>query len=248
MAILHRSVMSRVLTMISLLSYTISVKDDLWNRKIRPIAWKMSVTRFPEIVDGAVWKAIGYHRGCYQNFTKNLDRLKSIVTSNDGAITSRSPRKPTSSQLFPPECIFCEKLELKLSRKTERCITFSIFDEEGATKEPTWKQIECRALELKNYHLHRIVYGEDLFAREARFHPSCRKSFNLQYINHLRETSKATNRTKIETEQDRKATAHLCEEYEGSTSHLEIPRGVQEACGPPWAISHRDELHGNVDW
>lgn len=53
------------------------------------------------------------------------------------------------------------------------------------------------------------MYGEDLFAREARFHPSCRKSFNLQYINHLRETSKATNRTKIETEQDRKATAHL---------------------------------------
>lgn len=93
--------------------------------------------QIPEIVDGAVLKAIGYHRGCYQKFTKNLDRLKSNVTSNDEAITSRSPRKPPSSKLFPPECIFCEKLELKLSRKTERCITFSIFDKEGATKEPT---------------------------------------------------------------------------------------------------------------
>ena len=37
-----------------------------------------------------------------------------------------SPRKAVdkSSQLFPPECMFCGHLEAKLTRKTERPIKF----------------------------------------------------------------------------------------------------------------------------
>lgn len=65
-------------------------------------------------------------------------------------------------------------------------------DKDGALKEPTGKQIEPRALELGNSHLHRKVQGEDLFAREAQFHPSCRSLFNLKYLNHLRDTARAT--------------------------------------------------------
>jgi len=89
-------------------------------------------------------------------------------------------------------------------------VKFPVFkDKDGALKEPTWKQIEPRALELGNSRLHRKVQGEDLFAREAQFHQSCRKSFNLEYANYLRDTALATNCDKADTEPDRKASAHL---------------------------------------
>lgn len=39
--------------------------------------------------------------------------------------------------------------------------------------QPTWKQIEPRALALGESRLHRIFQRQDLFARDARFHPSC---------------------------------------------------------------------------
>ena len=70
-------------------------------------------------------------------------------------------------------------------------------------KEPTWKQIESRSIEIGLHRLHRMAQGEDLFAREENFHQSCRKSFNLKYINHLRDKHSA-----IDKEQDRKAAAH----------------------------------------
>ena len=112
--------------------------------------------------------------------------------------------------LFPPECIFCEKRELKSCGKIERCIKFPVFkDKDGALKKPTWKQIEPRALELGNSRLNRKVQGEDLFAREAQFHPSCRKSFNLKYAKYLRDTARPTDCDKTDTDQDRKASAHL---------------------------------------
>ena len=81
--------------------------------------------------------------------------------------------------------------------------------EDGALKEPTSKQIEPRALELGNSCLHRKVQGEDLFVREAQFHQPFRKSFNLKYINYLRATARVSNCDKTDTDQDRKAHAHL---------------------------------------
>lgn len=132
-----------------------------------------------ETLSGENLEAIGYHRGRYHELTKNQDRLKCRTSSNDRTSTVRSPNKSSSSsamRLSPPECIFCEKLELKLCGKTERCVKFPIFkDKDGAPKEPTWKQIEPRALELGNSRLHRKVQGKDLFARDAQFHLSCRK-------------------------------------------------------------------------
>ena len=145
---------------------------------------------------------------------KNKDRLKSGITANDkAATTARSPRKSSSSsttRLFPPECIFCEKLEIKSYWKKEQCTKLPMFkDKDGTLKEPTWKQIEPRALELGDSRLHRTVQGEDLFAREAQFHSSCRNSFNLKYANYLRDTARATKFEQSESDQDRKASAHL---------------------------------------
>ncbi len=75
----------------------------------------------------------------------------------------------------------------------EKLIKFPVYkDRDGALKEPTWKQIEPRALELGLHRLHRMVRGEDLFVREANFHQSCHKSFNLKYTNHLQYASQTT--------------------------------------------------------
>ena len=127
----------------------------------------MPVIRFQRLLLVKIWKAI--YRGCYQKFTKNQEHLKCSITPVDRASTTCTPRKLLSwsdMRLFPSQCIFCEKLELKLQGKTERCVKFPMFkDKDGALKEPTWKQIELRALKLGNSGLHRKVKGEALFAR-----------------------------------------------------------------------------------
>ena len=93
---------------------------------------------------------------------------------------------------------------MKVSGKTERYGKFPVFkDRDGILKEPTWYQVGSRSLELGLHCLHRMVQGEDMFAREENFHQSCRNSFNLKYINHLRDKKCA-----IGKEQDRKAAAH----------------------------------------
>ena len=90
--------------------------------------------QIPETLTGADLEAVGYPRGCYKTFAKNQDRLRGSVTLSDSSSSS-------APWLFPPECIFCEKLELKLCGKTEWCIKFPMFkDEYGALKEPTWKK------------------------------------------------------------------------------------------------------------
>ena len=55
---------------------------------------------------------------------------------------SRSPRRPqlTPTNAFPLECIFCENLELKLNRKTERCVQFTVF--RYVNKEPFGKTLK----------------------------------------------------------------------------------------------------------
>ena len=51
----------------------------------------------PEALSGEHLEATGYHRGCYQTFTKNQDRLKCSTSPNHRASTARSPRKLSSS-------------------------------------------------------------------------------------------------------------------------------------------------------
>ena len=87
--------------------------------------------------------------------------------------------------------MLCDKRELKVGGKTERCIKFTVFkDKSGTLKEPSGKQIEPRALELGKNRIHRLVQGEDLFAREAQYHLSCRKSFNLDYHKYVAKAQK----------------------------------------------------------
>ena len=87
----------------------------------------------PETVDGLDTKKTGWHRKCYQRFTKNLDRLKPAVMSplaspvsslepwSSSAVSPRSPRKRVaktvseeSTVLLPgDQCLFCDKKTIK---------------------------------------------------------------------------------------------------------------------------------------
>ena len=161
----------------------------------------------PESLDGIDLEFYGYHRSCYQTFTKNLDQLRHNLEVHEEASTSRSPRKfpKLSTEMFPPKCTFCDKLELKVSDKTKRCSRFPAYKNIGGSfKEPTWKQIEPRALEVKLYRLHRKPHNENLFAKEANFHPSCRKLFNLLYITHVQKQQNV----ETDANQDDKTAAH----------------------------------------
>ena len=113
----------------------------------------------------------GYHRGCYQAFTKNQDRLSQWKASETPNQKHHSPRiVPNAQNTFPPECIYCNKLERTASHDTgtERCVPFSM-------KVSHWKQIEPHALQMEQFSLYRKVQGEDLVAKSAMYHDTCQK-------------------------------------------------------------------------
>ncbi|KAI4827603.1 hypothetical protein KUCAC02_030988 [Chaenocephalus aceratus] len=133
-------------------------------------------------------ESVGYHRNCYQRFTCNLHLLE----DNPEPSTSQwnhSPRKlsfgGSAGPIFPPECIFCDKVEIKDGhRKTERPEYFPSYK----NKENAWKQIESRAEKMGLVRLQRQVKGKDLFACEAKHHQSCFKSFRTAFANFERSS------------------------------------------------------------
>ena len=155
----------------------------------------------PDNLDGVYLEMTGYYRGCYEAFTKHQDHLKCVAPDNQPS-TIRSLCKPSTSfrNIFPPECIFCGKLESKVSGRTEGCVQFASFKR----KEAAWTRIESQALEIGDNHLHCKVAGEGLFAREARFHKSCHNSLKLRYVNYLRDQANKNT----ENKQDEKQEAH----------------------------------------
>lgn len=153
-------------------------------------------------------KSTGYHRQCYQRFTCNLHLLGDDTEPE--ASTSQwhhSPRKLSSAgsagPIFPPECIFCDKIEIKDGdRKTERAENFSSWK----NKENAWQQIESRAEKMGLVRLHRRVNNKDLFAGEAKHHPSCLRSFRTAFANHERGIRRAEGAK--DTEHARMSAAH----------------------------------------
>lgn len=139
-------------------------------------------TALPDDLD-----TVGYHRQCYQRFTSNLHLLSSSQSEPEPSTSHHSPRKSFSGgstgPIFPPECIFCNKLEVKTrGRKTERAEVFSSYK----NMENAWEQIESRSEKLGLLRLHRQVKNKDLFACEAKRHFSCLQSFRTTFANYER--------------------------------------------------------------
>ena len=85
----------------------------------------------PETLEGIDLDVIGYHRQCYQQFTKNQDKLKQLNNPESSLSNSQySPRTKSAQKeaktLFPPECIYCDKIEIKTAGKTERPTKFTL--------------------------------------------------------------------------------------------------------------------------
>ena len=80
-------------------------------------------TTFPDNLE-----CVAYHRQCYQRFTGNLNRLQDKGNQDSSSSQSHQQQRPHSLRkstgltcpLFPPECIFCQKIEIKAgsNRKT----------------------------------------------------------------------------------------------------------------------------------
>ena len=130
----------------------------------------------PETVHEADTDRVGFHRKCMQKFTKNLDRLSNDSVSQESSSGfRRSPRKhpgTPSNVLFPFICIFCNN---KKKHETTTLTKFSSFEGRSAS----WKEIEPKALEMRNMPVYRRVQGQDLWAREAKFHKRCLNQFTI---------------------------------------------------------------------
>ena len=97
-----------------------------------PYRIKEVCDQFSETLDGADCKVTGYHRRCYQNFTGDLYRLKTVKDTSEQPSTSqqRSSQKlihGASNPKLGSECIFCEEVELVVDGTMERL-----------SKCPTW--------------------------------------------------------------------------------------------------------------
>ena len=111
----------------------------------------------------------------------NLDRLKKSNGSGSSEsslsqikISLRQHKTQSNgsdgtrcSFLFLNKCIFCEKVELMVSRKTKQAVKFQSWKH----KELAWKKIAPRAQEMEKEALYRRVKGNDLYVMEARYHP-----------------------------------------------------------------------------
>ena len=149
----------------------------------------------PKTVDGLELDSIGYHSECYKSFTKNAERFKVQLSKFSSTVkAARSPRKSAplgSLNLFPAECIFCDKIQRKVKGRTENCQTFPVFKKNKKVKEESWREIEPRAIKMNLNRLVRKVKGEDLFAKRAMYHKSSFKEFGLKYINYLKTEDKS---------------------------------------------------------
>ena len=109
-----------------------------------------------------------------KRFTMTLTRLSTSTETHPS--TSQLTRQSGDNILFKPECIFCDsekrkKIKVKGSWTTEG---LSLFEFGG------WQDIEHEAELRGDEKLLTRVRGKDLFACEAMYHCSCRKSFYIQ--------------------------------------------------------------------
>ena len=159
----------------------------------------------PDTLTGLDLDNTGWHRGCYQRFTMNQDRLRTeppnVSEENARPLPSvyRSPRKKSTEGIkFPQDqCLFCDNKTW--SNGIEKLIkpkeTFAAWEH----KESGWKQIEPMARDLQNDGcgaLYRKVVGKDLFASAAHFHRPCLTSFyskHQTWSGYHRSSNKAEN-------------------------------------------------------
>ena len=87
-------------------------------------------------------------------------------------------------------------------------VTKSVKFQSWKHKEPAWKKIAPRAQEMEKGALYCRIQGNDLYAMEARYHPSCRNSFNTEYHNYERGKERSEKADSIDNLQVQKLGTH----------------------------------------
>ena len=99
----------------------------------------------------------GYHRSCYQRFTKNKDRLKSNSEQEPSTSSTLKTRRTSSYKIiFAKDCIFCNK-EGRIWRKKVGEYTTQ-FDMGGG------ETIVEHAVRKNDHKLLTRIRGVDLFS------------------------------------------------------------------------------------
>ena len=116
----------------------------------------------------------GIHRWCYQSFTNISTYRKRKSTfeaesSLQGPSSFKRSRVSAAHTLFPRECLFCDKYRKTIKGKDEyltKCVTITA---EKSIKDAAERKSDCDLL-------HKIR-DEDLIAKEAHYHNTCRKIY-----------------------------------------------------------------------
>ena len=90
------------------LNQILRIRDQRSQKALEsPYRMKSICDQIPSSLDNIDLEEVGYHRNCYQNFTKNLDRLHcnkpNASSTNTEEMVMRSPRKRKSDDSF----LFC---------------------------------------------------------------------------------------------------------------------------------------------
>ena len=130
-----------------------------------------------EIPDDVI-EGQGYHRGCYQRFTMNLQRLKTLAPTDEPSTSDSRTKRRASSEaiIFESDCIFCNKAgRIHVTESGVRTTqATSSFERDG------WRNVLETAEERGDEPLLRRIRGYDLFACEAKYHPKCRKQYMMK--------------------------------------------------------------------
>ncbi len=113
----------------------------------------------------------GYHRDCYQRFTKNLDRLKETFAQSKPSCSTHMPRRASCESdrvIFKKNCIFCNKEGLKKVKVGGSWTTEPLkqFEFGGGN-------VVVKAEQRNDEILLTRIRGVDLFAAEAHYHRNC---------------------------------------------------------------------------
>ena len=201
------------------LAYLNNVRDRRLAEPLEsPYRMQTECQRLPQSLNEINLQKTGYHRHCYARFTKNLNRLQQPSAHETDSSTDpakhHSPRKRTSAGevLFSPECIFCERLEIKSHGATERAHEFPHWNH----KDSGWSHIAPMAKEMGNTRLFRLTADVDLHAKSAKYHRSCYVNFCTSHKNFKRSLNQSTQ----DTDRGRLLAAHQ-KAYEAVSHYIE---------------------------
>ena len=157
----------------------------------------MCANLIPESPEGLEIAKNGWHRGCYQRYSKTWDRLKPAVESSHptspepclARASSYSPQKyapkrlfENSPFLFPPEkCLFCGKKTIKKQGKKDHLSKTFLH---WSHKSSDWENVEKMAKVMQNEGCSSLlckVTDIDLFAAETHFHKYCYHKFHSKF-------------------------------------------------------------------